>query len=236
MMKSLSLDQIKKLHQKKYRTEYQTVLVEGEHLLSELEKSEFTDCEILHTSKFRPISRFKTRLIDEKQFNKISDVPSPQGIAALIPQNNFEIESEDNILFLDEIQDPGNLGTIIRTLAWFGGFQIYLSKGSVDPFNSKVIRSSMGAIYHVPIKQHVEIETILNSDKSIGYLDLGGDSISSESFETHDCYIFGNEARGISSKVKAHLNSKAYTIGGNGILESLNLATAVNIAVYEINR
>jgi TrmH family RNA methyltransferase len=235
-MKSLSLDHIKKLHQKKYRSEYQAVLVEGEHLISELEKSSFTDCEIIHTDKFNPNSRFKTRLIDKKQFKKISDVTSPQGIAALIPFRNFQTESTDKILFLDEVQDPGNLGTIIRSLAWFGGFQLWLSRGSVDPLNSKVIRSSMGAIYHLPIRQDVDVETLLNSTKSIGFLDLGGEAISSNSFKTHDCYIFGNEARGISSEIKEHSNSKAYTIGGNGTLESLNLATAVNIAVYEINR
>ena len=168
----------------------------------------------------------------------MSDTKSPQGILAVVPMDAIAPTVNQNLtgIYLHEIQDPGNLGTILRTLAWFGGFRLLLSPGSVDPFNPKVIRSSMGALFHVPMELDVDITTLPQRFKAIGCLDMQGEPLSSPAFKQCDCYIFGNEARGVPREQLHSLNARAFTIQGVGLIESLNLATAVNLSVYERQR
>ncbi len=157
----------------------------------------------------------------------------------LPPAARGENASREKALYLHEVQDPGNLGTILRTLAWFGGFRCLLSPpGSVDPFNPKVVRASMGAIFHVPLETEVALDTLGGQRYArIACLDIGGDSITKPEFQAQDCYLFGNEARGVPKQALTELSAHAYTIPpGAAAIESLNLASAVNMAVYELNR
>ncbi len=124
----------------------------------------------------------------------------------------------------------------MRTLAWFGGFRCLLSPGSVDPFNPKVVRASMGAIFHVPLETEVPLDGLSSRYNSVACLDLNGDQLTAESFRQHDCYLFGNEARGVPHEALAQLAATPYTIPGNGEIESLNLASAVNMCAYELVR
>jgi TrmH family RNA methyltransferase len=170
---------------------------------------------------------------------QLSDTKTPQGILAVVPlppATRGESASREKALYLHEVQDPGNLGTILRTLAWFGGFRCLLSPGSVDPFNPKVVRASMGAIFHVPLETEVALDTLGQRYARIACLDIGGDSITKPEFQAQDCYLFGNEARGVPKQVLTELGAHAYTIPGAAAIESLNLASAVNMAVYELNR
>lgn len=241
---TLTLDDVKKLHQKKYRTELGYFLVEGEHLVLELEKAAALNpalhaCELFVTDQYQHFSsRFVKHVVTEKQMAQIADTKSPQGIIAVAPMLPApqKSEAERYSIYLYEIQDPGNLGTILRTLAWFGNFRCLLSPNSVDPYNPKVVRASMGAIFHVPIELDVELDSLRERFSAIACLDMQGEALSERSFREHECYVFGNEARGVPRAQLQALQAKGFTIKGSGAIESLNLATAVNLCVYELTR
>lgn len=240
----LKLDEAKKLHQKKYRTEFGHFLVEGEHLILELEKAAaknpaLKNSEIFVTEAFKDFpSQFKKHVVSEKHMAQLSDTKSPQGIIAVAPliSTPRTIPANEKTIYLYEVQDPGNLGTILRSLAWFGHFRCLLSSGSVDPYNPKVVRSSMGAIFHVPIELDVPLESLNERFSAIATLDMNGKSLNDASVKSFDCYVFGNEARGVPREALQSMNAQAFTIAGCGAIESLNLASAVNMCVYELMR
>ncbi len=244
----LRIDELKKLQHKKYRSHYGCFLAEGEHLVLELEKAAahnraLLDSHLYVTESFSnwpgPLQR---TVISDRQMTAIADTASPQGIAALVPlaaltcgqQEDRAKQTGERAIYLHEIQDPGNLGTILRTLAWFGGFRCLLSPGSVDPFNSKVVRASMGAVFHVTLELEVPVEALEARFPVMACLDLRGEAISEPSFREADCYLFGNEARGLPEPLPDSVGR--FAIAGCGVLESLNLAAAVNMCVYELMR
>ncbi|GAB0152029.1 MULTISPECIES: RNA methyltransferase [Marinobacterium] len=240
----MKLDDIKKLQQKKYRSELGACLVEGEHLVLELQQAlqlrpELQAAELYLTEEYRdwPTPLVKHE-IGSKQMRALSATKSPQGILAVLPIDAIRPVSADGdiAIYLHEVQDPGNLGTILRTLAWFGGFRCLLSPNSVDPFNPKVIRASMGAIFHVPLELDVPLESLAERYKRIGCLDMQGEPLSAPTFSECDCYLFGNEARGVPREQLDSLSACPFTITGSGQIESLNLATAVSLSVYERRR
>lgn len=240
----MKLDDIKKLQQKKYRAEFGHFLVEGEHLLLELQKAAVRDPQLQRSELYVTAayehwqSPFRTHLISDRQMAQIADTRTPQGIVAVVPMPESAmvgVEGE-RAIYLHEIQDPGNLGTILRTLAWFGGFRCLLSPGSVDPYNPKVVRSSMGAIFHTPLELDVPLDALRSRFERIACLDMSGDSLQAASFRTFDCYLFGNEARGVPREQLTALNAHPFTIPGCGAIESLNLAATVNMCAYELSR
>ncbi|MFV0454654.1 MAG: TrmH family RNA methyltransferase [Pseudomonas sp.] len=241
----MKLDDIKKLHQKKYRAEFGYFLVEGEHLVLELQKAAMQNLLLQRSELYVTAayaywqSPFRTHVISDRQMAQIADTKAPQGIVAVVPMPASvapTAEPGERAIYLYEIQDPGNLGTILRTLAWFGNFRCLLSPGSVDPYNPKVVRSSMGAIFHAAMELEVELDTLRTRFERIACLDMNGDSLQSASFRTFDCYLFGNEARGVPREQLAALDARPFTIPGCGAIESLNLAATVNICAYELNR
>lgn len=248
----MKLDDVKKLHQKKYRTQFGYYLVEGEHLVLELDKA--IKSGVIPRRQADKITLFvsgeqaewaKTLHrhynlveINKKQMAHISDTKTPQGIVASVPLPKGERPGDRNAryIYLHEIQDPGNLGTILRSLAWFGDFNLMISPNSVDPFNPKVVRSSMGAIFHVPLEQDVELTDLQARFKTFAYLDMQGDPINSPAFSRFECYLFGNEARGVPGDALAACNAQPFTINGCGKIDSLNLASAVNICTYQLSQ
>jgi TrmH family RNA methyltransferase len=231
------------MHQKRYREEFGYFLVEGEHPVLELQKATtrnpaLLSCELYLTREHEDWrSPFVTHVINAAQMAQLSDTKTPQGIVALVPVlPSAAPRKGEHTIYLHEIQDPGNLGTILRTLAWFGGSRCLLSSGSVYPYNSKVVRASMGAIFHVPIELNVELGSLRERFARIACLDVAGETVQSPEFRTFDCYLFGNEARGLPREQLAALDVQPFTIAGSGAIESLNLAAAVNMCVYELNR
>ncbi|TNC88303.1 MAG: rRNA methyltransferase [Thalassolituus sp.] len=241
----MKLDDIRKLHQKKYRQQHQKFLVEGEHLVLELERACTANPALLKNTELFVTEQhkdwpapFRRHLVSNKAMTQMSDTKSPQGVIALVNMTDLSpvADASQKAVYLHEIQDPGNLGTIIRTLGWFGGFRLLLSPGSVDPFNPKVVRSSMGAIFHLPIELDVDLMSLPHRFRNIATLDMQGEHMSHTSFRACECYIFGNEARGVPHDALEAIDPHTFTIPGCGAIESLNLATAVNMAAYEINR
>lgn len=236
----MKLDDIKKLHQKKYREQFGCFLAEGEHLVQELERAakanpRLKSARLYVTESYLdyPTALDKT-VISQKNMALISDTQTPPGILAVVPISALA-PSETCLaaVYLHEVQDPGNLGTILRTLAWFGGFRCLLSPHSVDPFNPKVVRSSMGAIFHVAIEQDVVADSLTSRFRHLACLDMHGDALTHPAFKQADCYLFGNEARGLPSELITQVNAQRFSVAGSGAIESLNLASVVNIVVYE---
>lgn len=246
----MKADDVKKLQQKKYRNEFRHFLVEGEHLILELQKAaagqpHLAQSELFITEEYRDwvqqhlTMALRVTVVGQKTMSQLSDTRSPQGIIAAVPfapTASPPSAAAERAIYLHQVQDPGNLGTILRTLGWFGGFRCLLSAGSVDPYNPKVVRASMGAIFHTPLEQDVDIATLPQRFGSIACLDMQGSPLSDASLQQHRCFVFGNEARGIPREQLAALNAQAYTIRGAGVIESLNLASAVNMCVYELAR
>lgn len=246
----MKLDDIKKLHQKKYRSQFGHYLVEGEHLILELQKAAKNQ-PYLYTSKVyvteeyqelkaQLAKHFSVTTVTNKQMTQLSDTKTPQGVIACVPMpvsasKPVKVEQHPRYIYLHEVQDPGNLGTILRTLAWFGNFHLLLSANSVDPFNSKVVRASMGAIFHVPIELNVALENLQTRFKKFAYLDMQGSAINTPTFADYQCYLFGNEARGVPLDALSACNAVPFTIAGSGSIDSLNLAGAVNICVYQLS-
>jgi TrmH family RNA methyltransferase len=241
----MKLDDIKKLQQKKYRAEFAHYLVEGEHLILELQKAALHNPQLQRSELYVAAayehwqSPFKTHVVSDRQMAQIADTQTPQGIIAVVPMPAPAAPAaaaSERAIYLHEIQDPGNLGTILRTLAWFGHFRCLLSPGSVDPYNPKVVRASMGAIFHTPMELDVPLASLGERFARIACLDMHGEPVQSAAFKAFDCYLFGNEARGVPREQLAALGAQPFTIAGCGAIESLNLATTVNMCAYELNR
>ena len=175
-------------------------------------------------------------------FKLISDVEKPQGVLAVVEKNMYNITidyKQDIILILDNIQDPGNLGTIIRTADSVGLKQILVSKGTADAYNPKVIRSTMGAIFRVNI---IEIENLKNSIEEIKENNF---KIITTSLQTEKsiydiklnktAIIIGNEANGVSKEIKKLADINAI-IPMKGKTESLNASVATGVILYEYLR
>jgi RNA methyltransferase, TrmH family len=239
----MKFEDIRKLHQKKFREETGHFLLEGEHLVQELQKAAQQDAR-LRTSQIyltreyaHWTSALPMQVVNARHMAQISETRSPQGIAAVVPLLQAPAPQDgERAVYLYEIQDPGNLGTILRTLAWFGKFRCLLSPDSVDLHNGKVVRASMGAIFHVPVEFDVPLEALVERFAKLACLDLKGQSITTPAFRGFDCYLYGNEARGLPREALTELAATPFTITGAGAIESINVAAAVNICQYELHR
>ena len=182
--------------------------------------------------------RFKVKkfIVNEKIKNSISQTESPQGIFAVVKMKEFSIEFRDKrFVILDRIQDPGNLGTIIRTSDAAGFNTIILDKGSVDPFNPKVVRSSQGSLFHLKIINS-DIKRIIEELKDRGVKILGtspkGDKIYTDvNIRDRLAIVFGNEAKGIRDEILS-MCDETIRIPIYGGAESLNVSVSSGIILY----
>lgn len=239
----MKLDDVRRLHHRKHRHELGHFLAEGEHLVLELQKAAaripaLRHCRLFVTGEHADWrGPFEVQVVSAAQMARISDTRQPQGLIAVVPLLPAPAaQPGERAIYLHAVQDPGNLGSILRTLAWFGGFRCLLGPGSVDPYNPKAVRASMGAIFHVPVETDVALESLRDRFARSACLDLAGERLSSAHFRTFDCYVFGNEARGLPREALAALGAQSFTVPGGGAIESLNLAAAVNMCAYELNR
>ena len=230
---------IKKLHDKKYRID--SYIVEGikmvKEAISENQLIELIaireDFEINFDTK-----NIKIITISSKVFNDISDVKTPQGILAVIKKKpNKQIETNtDYILALDSLQDPGNMGTIIRTADSANINQIIINKTTVDPYSLKVIRSTMGAIYRMNIIEVENLESTLKElqDKSFKVIttDLKAEKSIYDINYNRTIVVIGNEANGVSQGV-LEIADERVIIPMLGKTESLNASIAASIMIYE---
>ena len=217
---------IKKLKDKKYRDENKEYVVEGIKMIEEAiqEKCQIKqiiicdDCEKtsnISKEQMYEIARYECIYVTNKVFESITGVVNPQGILAVIERNNEKqenIRSEEIIVALDDIQDPGNLGTILRTVDSIGLTQILVSKGTADVYNPKVVRSSMGAIFRVNIIECEDLKQTLKNLQKQNYeivvTSLQGKNSIYEINYNKKIIVIGNEANGVQKEIQEMANKK----------------------------
>jgi len=239
---SLSKNQLKlitSLQQKKYRTKNNLFIVEGTKVVNEFLNSNFELEQLFCVDDFGFKNIEKLAQISEVELKKISNLKTPNNVLALfkIPSEE-KVKKEGLILVLDEINDPGNLGTIIRLCDWFGVDQLICSKNTVDCYNSKVVQASMGSLIRVSIV-YTNLEEFLETSKLPKYASLmDGENVYKSSMPKNAVLVMGNEANGISDKI-LKLVTNSVSIPRFGSLqktESLNVATATAILLSEFKR
>ena len=184
-------------------------------------------------------------VVTEEQMKKLTDTVTPQGILCVVRQPSYTMEDIINhpghrlIMILEDIQDPGNLGTIFRTAEGAGASGIIMTKGCADLFNPKVVRSTMGSIYRVPffVTDDIEqtISLVKNAQIEVFAAHLKGEHFYDEIEYKDAAFLIGNEGRGLKDST-ASLADTYIKIPMSGELESLNASMAAGILMYEHNR
>lgn len=244
---------IKKLSEKKYRDQNNCYIIEGIKLVEEaiqeeaqIEKivicEESTKTAEISKNLMYEIAKYDCIYVTDKIFKTLTQVMNPQGILAVVKKNKERPTikyDEDIIVALDDIQDPGNLGTILRTVDSIGLKQLIVSKGTADVYNPKVVRSSMGAIFRVEV---IEVENLKETIESMkrNNFELVVTSLQTESSIYDVEYkkkiiVIGNEANGVSQEIQ-DLADKKIKIPMLGKTESLNASVATAIILYEYIR
>ena len=225
---------IKSLRLKKNRIQSGFFIAEGEKIIDELLQSKLETVHIFSTVNKYSFSDYYIP-IKNAQLKQISYLKTPNKVVGLfkIPKNSV-IDFNSNIIALEEINDPGNLGTIIRLCDWYGIKNIICSINSVDCYNPKVIQASMGSISRVNIS-YMDLEKLV-ADKSHKTVmaDLKGEKIRNFNFSKNQIIFFGSESNGFSKKMSSKIENKITIEGLNNNVESLNLATSVGIILYEL--
>lgn len=231
------IKEIRKLKEKKYRDSEKLFLVEGEHLVLEAFKAGLLKTVIL-CGKDIDLDIEKIE-VSEKVMNTISDMPSKVDIVGVCKIVDNSIDYSSNILILDGVQDPGNLGTIIRSSVAFNIKNIVLSKDTVDVYNSKVLRGCQGMNFHLNIVRD-DIPSIINDLKNNNYTIYGTDVVNGVDIKSINqdgkyAIIMGNEGNGMSPKVKELVDKNIY-IKMNEKCESLNVGVSASIILYELSK
>jgi TrmH family RNA methyltransferase len=194
------------------------------------------------SSQFPSTGNWPTFTISAKQFREVTDTVTPQGLLAIVKKPDYTIDALPNnprtLIYLEEIQDPGNLGTIIRTADAFGADGVLLSPGCVDPFNEKCVRSSAGSIFNLPVISDVDLsklrDVVANYQAKLIATSLTGTTLLSEipiSQSACSVWAIGNEANGISSEL-VNIADEIIKIPMPGKAESLNAAIAAAVCLY----
>ncbi|PCH53622.1 MAG: RNA methyltransferase [Flavobacteriaceae bacterium] len=239
---SLSKNQLKlitSLQQKKYRTNYNLFIAEGTKVVNEFLNSNFELEQLFYVDKLGYENIEKFTIISEAELKKISTLKTPNNVLGIfkIPLNE-SIKNEGLIIALDEINDPGNLGTIIRLCDWFGVNELICSINTVDCYNSKVVQASMGSLTRVSII-YTDLKIYLQNMELPKYASLmNGENVYKSILPKNAILVMGNEANGISNSI-LKLLTNTISIPRFGDLqqtESLNVATATAILLSEFRR
>ncbi len=244
---------IRKLKEKKYRDSSNEFIIEGVKLIEEaieenVKIKKIVVCEecledkCLDQKLLYKIAKYDCMYVSSKVFGLLTDVVNPQGMLAVIEKQSSEDKinyNDDIIIVLDGIQDPGNLGTILRTVDSAGLSQIILSKTSVDAYNPKVVRSTMGAIFRVKIIEAENLVETLKNIKKHKFKVVATSLAGSESIYKMDydkkVIVIGNEAKGVSKEI-LNVSDAKIKIPMLGKTESLNASVATGIIIYEYVR
>ena len=231
------IKEIKKLNQKKYRDLNNKFIVEGEHIVNEAIKANIVE-EILLLEGNEITYKGKVSFVTIKVLKYITELENPSKVIAVCKKINNVIKG-NHILALDNIQDPGNLGTIIRSAVAFNIDTIILSQNTVDLYNSKVLRSTQGMIFNINIvvsDLEKEIKELKNKNYKILTTKVdGGKLIKNIEKKEKFVIIIGNEGNGVSEQLQ-QLSDEYIYIKMNEKCESLNAAVATSIILYELSR
>jgi TrmH family RNA methyltransferase len=243
---------LKSLQQKKFRDQERKFLVEGFRLTSEAVASDFKVELLLHTREFvrHPkhaalVQRCREKKIgmveaSAREFDSFTDTETSQGVAALVMQRHWRLqdvrhvgEGPEVVVAFDSVSDPGNAGTMIRTVDWFGVSAILIGQGGVELYNPKVVRSTMGSLFHLPILTDAKLPELLEKLHAQGFVVIAADVQGKSSYDAiarpeKAVIIFGNEAHGLSSEISSQIDHRV-AIKRLGKAESLNVGVACGI-------
>lgn len=245
MLSKSQISFVNALHHKKHRKEQGLFIAEGSKSIVEFIQSNYVVNIVYHTSEAIPklnnlSHKVKLQEVTTVELNKISTLITPHDALAVIQipeKTNIKQESFNGkfVLVLDGVQDPGNLGTIIRTADWFGITDIICSEDTVDAYNPKVVQATMGSLSRMNVSYQNLINFLSNVNIPVYGALLDGESIYDIDFGNEGFIILGNEGNGISEKIQL-LIQKAITIPKFGGAESLNVAISSAIICSEIKR
>jgi RNA methyltransferase, TrmH family len=254
-----ALKEIRALEKKKARENSGLFVVEGVRLLQEAVSSHFTMQSLYYTAESmddpatrRLLAEARNRSVNcqqitDRQMESISWTVQNQGILGVMCQQNPSADTllrpgpeESCIVGLDGVADPGNLGSIIRTADWFGVQGMVLGRNSVDLYNPKVVRSTMGSLFHLPVAVDVDLLPLLSQAKAMGYTVYvtaadGEQHFDRVRFARRSFIVFGSEAWGVSAQVRV-LSDVRIAIRRYGLAESLNVGVACGIVLSGLHR
>ncbi len=247
---NLSKNKIKYIHSlkdKKHRVENNTFIVEGYKMVNELLGS--MKCQLIIATK-EYVNSLDENIaeeiieVSEDELKKVSLLKNPQQVLAIFyqPENTFtESEINDNLnLALDNIQDPGNMGTIIRLADWYGIKNIFCSTDTVDIYNPKTVQATMGAISRVKV-HYVDLHEFLSQHKTVPIYGtfLDGESMYNKKLSNNGIIVMGNEGNGVRQEIENLVSDKLYIPNypeDKKTTESLNVAIATAIICAEFRR
>ncbi|WP_415298622.1 TrmH family RNA methyltransferase [Clostridium perfringens] len=237
--------EIKKLKEKKHRIKSNKYLIEGLRFVEEAIKSKVSIDSIIFTESFKEKNpdlflkineNIKLIQMNEALLKQLCSTENPQGIVGVINMQNKELKSRELVVLVDKVQDPGNMGTIIRSAHAAGAAGIVMTKGTVDIYNDKTLRSTMGSIFYIPIVEDDSLDFV-KSLKKEGYKLVvsslqGKNNFFEENLQGKVMIAVGNEGNGVSDEVYDIADIKV-KIPMPGEAESLNVAVATSIMIYE---
>lgn len=241
------------LQKSKYRKENNSFVVEGIKMVSEADDKDILDIFVSESysksDKFKnecfKFDKNKIEVVADNVFKQMSDTKTPQGILAVVKMketNVTEIIGKENafVMVCEDVQDPGNLGTIIRTGEGAGITGVILTKNTVDVYNPKTIRSTMGSLYRVPFVYVDDIEETIANMKVLGikvyatHLN-GNNNYTKENYTDKCAFLIGNEGNGLKDST-AKCADTLVKVPMEGSVESLNAAICAAVVMYEVNR
>ncbi|WP_052599724.1 RNA methyltransferase [Aureispira sp. CCB-QB1] len=241
MLSKAKIKYLQSLQQKKHRQREKVFLVEGEKIIDEVLRQHIFKIHSIYATEDW-INKNKTILASYQNrltptplngLKKISSLKTPNSVVAVVETPHYtsfadKIQTSLNLV-LENIQDPGNMGTIIRIADWFGIPHIFCSKGCVDIYNSKVIQASMGGFLRVQV-HYIDLEALFSQYPSLPVYGavLGGDNVFKQSLKTPSFLLIGNEGKGLSDPIQKEITHKI-TIPKMGGAESLNAGVATGI-------
>mgnify|MGYP000697333368 CR=1 FL=1 len=237
-METLSKNKIKwisSLRLKKNRETERLFIVEGDKMVQEIVELWPQSIKLLCSTHEAYADCENSHIIDERDMKSISNLKTPASSLAVVKMPSLIATKKDLILAIDGVQDPGNMGTILRTADWFGVDEIICSKETVDIFNPKVIQSSMGSLFRIPVK-YGNLATMMTEYKlpTFGAL-LDGENIYESDLPQKALIVMGNEGNGISSEIRKHIDH-SLLIPQFGEAESLNVSIATGVILSEFKR
>lgn len=234
---------LRSLHLKKVRDEQQIYLAQGRKLFDELLKSNVPFVAVYaNEAAARHLPRKDLEILPQYELDRIGTLESGNEVIAVvrIPHRPMptELKHDELAIALDSINDPGNLGTILRVADWFGIDHVICAAGSVDAFNPKCVQASMGAIFRVNVHYvdlPVELDRLKKNGAAVYLASMEGAPIIDQQLARPAILVLGSESHGISSEVRA-IGGTAISIPGSGRSESLNVATAAAALCMEFDR
>ena len=227
---------VRQLEQKKFRKKEHLFVAEGHKVVGDLLRAGFKAHSIFATNEWSH-NGHAYQEVSEEELRKVSFLQHPQAVLAVFEIPNKEIESVSTLsLALDDVQDPGNLGTIIRIADWFGITTIYCSEGTADAWNPKVVQATMGSIARVNIVYTDLADVILQAQVPVYGTLLDGQNIYTHKLTSEGIIVMGNEGNGISPNIRQLITHKLLIPQFHEGPESLNVAIATAITCSEFRR